>query len=264
MVMNKTDIVPYRHDIDIEDLIDEHDVVITQPHYGYVKRTPIRVQESAPGSKGITGLSTREEDFIKDMYITSTHQRLLIFTSLGRVYELKAYEIPEAGRQAKGTAIVNILQLQPNEKVQSFIPVIDDTDEEYYLFMATRAGTVKKTPLSDFKNIRRGGIIAINLRDEDELVGVKLTDGDREILLATKGGKIIRFHESDVRDMGRVSMGVKGIELDSDDFVIDMEVVRHGGYVLTVSENGIGKRTPIEEYRSQTRGGRDTYHESHC
>ncbi len=253
----KTDIVPYRHDIDIEDLIDEHDVVITLTHYGYVKRTPLSEYKSQRrGGKGITGLSTREEDFIKDMYITSTHQRLLIFTSLGRVYELKAYEIPEAGRQAKGTAIVNILQLQPNEKVQSFIPVIDDTDEEYYLFMATRAGTVKKTPLSDFKNIRRGGIIAINLRDEDELVGVKLTDGDREILLATKGGKIIRFHESDVRDMGRVSMGVKGIELDSDDFVIDMEVVRHGGYVLTVSENGIGKRTPIEEYRSQTRGGK--------
>ncbi|HHW71414.1 MAG TPA: DNA gyrase subunit A [Clostridiales bacterium] len=253
----RTDIVPYRHDIEIEDLIDEHDVVITLTHYGYVKRTPLSEYRSQRrGGKGITGLSTREEDFIKDMYITSTHQRLLIFTSLGRVYELKAYEIPEASRQAKGTAIVNILQLQPNEKIQAFIPVIDDADEEYYLFMATRKGIVKKTPLSDFENIRRGGIIAINLREGDELVGVKLTDGDREILLATSLGKVIRFHESDVRVMGRNTMGVKGIALDDDDFVIDMEVVRDGGYVLTVSENGIGKLTPIDEYRSQTRGGK--------
>src|SRR5690606_34970825 len=213
------------------------DVVITLTHYGYVKRTPLSEYKSQRrGGKGITGLSTREEDFIKDMYITSTHQRLLIFTSLGRVYELKAYEIPEASRQAKGTAIVNILQLQPNEKIQAFIPVIDDADEEYYLFMATRKGIVKKTPLSDFENIRRGGIIAINLREGDELVGVKLTDGDREILLATSLGKVIRFHESDVRVMGRNTMGVKGIALDDDDFVIDMEVVRDGGYVLTVSE----------------------------
>lgn len=253
----RTEIIPYRHDIDIEDLIDEHDVVITLTHYGYVKRTPLSVYKSQRrGGRGITGLSTREEDFIKDFYITSTHQRLLLFTSLGRVYELKAYEIPEASRQARGTAVVNILELQPDERIQSFIPVVDEDEGDYYLFMSTQNGTVKKTPLSDFKNIRRDGIIAINLREDDQLVGVCLTDGKRDILLATSQGKAIRFNESDVRYMGRIAMGVRGIGLDDDDIVIGMEVVDNRKYVLTVTENGFGKLTPIDEYRSQMRGGK--------
>lgn len=253
----RTEIIPYRHDIDIEDLIDEHDVVITLTHYGYVKRTPLSVYKSQRrGGRGITGLSTREEDFIKDFYITSTHQRLLLFTSLGRVYELKAYEIPEASRQARGTAVVNILELQPDERIQSFIPVVDEDEGDYYLFMSTQNGTVKKTPLSDFKNIRRDGIIAINLREDDQLVGVRLTDGKRDILLATSQGKAIRFNESDVRYMGRIAMGVRGIGLDDDDIVIGMEVVDDRKYVLTVTENGFGKLTPIDEYRSQMRGGK--------
>lgn len=253
----RTDIIPYRHDIDIADLIDEHDVVITLTHYGYVKRTPLSVYKSQRrGGKGITGLSTREEDFIKDFYITSTHQRLLLFTSLGRVYELRGYDIPEASRQARGTAVVNILTLQPDEKIQAFIPVVDEDEDDYYLFMSTRKGTVKKTPLSEFQNIRRDGIIALNLREDDQLVGVHLTDGDREIMLATSKGKVIRFDESDVRHMGRVSMGVKGIELDEGDFVIDMAIARDRGHVLTVTENGFGKLTDIDEYRSQTRGGK--------
>ena len=179
----------------------------------------------------------------------------MIFTSLGKVYELKAYEIPEAGRQARGTAIINLLDLMPGERVQAVIPV-NDFEESKYLLMCTKSGLVKKTPLKDYENIRKAGLIAINLKEDDEVIGVQLTDGDREVLLASHKGMCIRFHESDVRPMGRAAMGVKGIELDEDDYVIDMGLVSDEGQILTISENGYGKRTPIDEYRVQRRGGR--------
>lgn len=252
----RTEITSAPGEIDIEDLIDEHDVVLTLTHLGYVKRTPLDTYKSQRrGGRGITGLQTREEDFVYDLFVTSTHQRLLIFTSLGKVYELKAYEIPEAGRQARGTAIINLLDLMPGEKVQAVIPV-NDFEESKYLLMCTKSGLVKKTPLKDYENIRKAGLIAINLKEDDEVIGVQLTDGDREVLLASHKGMCIRFHESDVRPMGRAAMGVKGIELDEDDYVIDMGLVSDEGQILTISENGYGKRTPIDEYRVQRRGGR--------
>ena len=252
----RTEITSAPGDIDIEDLIDEHDVVLTLTHLGYVKRTPLDTYKSQRrGGRGITGLQTREEDFVFDLFITSTHQRLLVFTSLGKVYELKAYEIPEAGRQARGTAIINLLELMPGERVQAVIPV-NEFEEDKYLLMCTKSGLVKKTPLEEYQNIRKGGLIAINLRDGDEVIGVQLTDGDMEVLLASYKGMCIRFHESHVRPMGRAAMGVRGIQLDEDDYVIDMGLVFREGQILTISENGYGKRTPIDEYRSQKRGGR--------
>jgi len=252
----RTEITSAPGEIDIEDLIDEHDVVLTLTHLGYVKRTPLDTYKSQRrGGRGITGLQTREEDFVVDLFVTSTHQRLLVFTSLGKVYELKAYEIPEAGRQARGTAIINLLDLMPGERVQAVIP-INDFEEGKYLLTCTKSGLVKKTPLKEYENIRKAGLIAINLKEEDEVIGVQLTDGDREILLASHKGMCIRFHESDVRPMGRAAMGVKGIQLDQDDYVIDMGLVSDEGEILTISENGYGKRTPIDEYRVQKRGGR--------
>jgi len=254
----KTELVADEDEIDIEDLIDEHDVVVTLTHAGYVKRTPLNVYRSQRrGGKGITGLQTREEDFVEDLFITSTHQRLLFFTSHGKVYQLKAYEIPESGRQAKGTAIINLLQLDSGEKIQAFIPVKDsDFSEDKYLFMATRNGLVKKTPLSEYANIRKGGLIAITLREDDELIRVQQTDGDREIIMASYLGMSIRYHENEVRSMGRTAMGVKGMDLAEGDHLIDMELIKEGADVLSISENGYGKRTPEAEYRSQMRGGK--------
>lgn len=252
----RTEITSAPGEIDIEDLIDEHDVILTLTHLGYIKRTPLDTYKSQKrGGRGITGLQTREEDFVFNLFVTSTHQRLLFFTSLGKVYELKAYEIPEAGRQARGTAIINLLQLMPGERIQSVIPV-NDFEEGKYLLMGTRSGLVKKSPLEEYQNIRKGGLIAINLREDDEVIGVQLTDGDSEIMLASHKGMCIRFHESNVRSMGRASMGVKGIQLGEDDHVIDMVLVSDDSEVLAISENGYGKRTPIDEYRAQRRGGR--------
>ncbi|NLI60944.1 MAG: DNA gyrase subunit A [Clostridiales bacterium] len=252
----RTEITTAPGEIDLEDLIDEHDVVLTLTHRGYVKRTPLDTYKSQKrGGKGITGLQTREEDFVFDLFVTSTHQRLLFFTSLGKVYELKAYEIPEAGRQARGTAIINLLQLMPGERVQAVIPV-NDFEQGKFLTIGTKNGLVKKSPLEEYQNIRKGGLIAIKLREEDEVIGVQLTDGSREIMLASHKGMSIRFDESDVRASGRVSMGVKGIELDEDDHVIDMGLVYSDNQVLVISENGYGKCTPIGEYRAQRRGGR--------
>lgn len=254
----KTEIIPYEDEIDIEDLIDEHDVVITLTHYGYVKRTPLNVYRTQRrGGRGITGLQTREEDFVEDLFITSTHQRLLFFTSKGKAYELKAYEIPEAGRNARGTAIINLLQLDSGERIEAFIPVKDEHfEKDLYLFMATRNGLVKKTSLKEFSNIRKSGIIAINLREDDELIRVILTDGKQEIIMATRFGQAIRYHERDVRPMGRSAMGVKGIDLQEGDYVIDMERIIEDADVLTISEKGFGKRTSESEYRAQRRGGR--------
>jgi len=243
-------------EIDIEDLIQEQDVVITLTHYGYVKRTPLSVYKSQHrGGRGIVALQTREDDFVEDIYVTSTHDRLLFFSSLGKVYELKAYEIPEAGRQARGTPIINLIQVAPGERIQAVIPV-KDVDNKEYIMMATSKGYVKKSSLDEFVNIRKGGLVAITLRDDDELIQAQLTDGDREVIMASHNGMAIRFHESQVRPMGRAAMGVKGMELDEGDHIIGMELVKEGAYVLSISENGYGKKTPIDEYRIQGRGGK--------
>ena len=253
----RTEIIPYEGDIDVADLIDEHDVVVTLTHYGYVKRTPLSTYRTQHrGGRGITGLQTREEDFIEDLFVTSTHQRLLFFSSKGKAYELKAYEIPEASRQGKGTAIINLLQLDSGERIEGFIPVKDEQfDMDMYLFMGTRNGLIKKTPLKDFANIRKGGLIAITLREEDEMIGAILTDGKQEVIMASHKGMAIRFHESNVRSMGRTAMGVKSMNLKDGDYVIDMERIIKGADILTISENGFGKRTPEIEYRTQKRGG---------
>ncbi|MFO7295254.1 MAG: DNA gyrase subunit A [Clostridia bacterium] len=243
-------------EIDVEDLIQEQDVVITLTHYGYVKRTPLSVYKSQHrGGRGIVALQTREDDFVEDIYVTSTHDRLLFFSSLGKVYELKAYEIPEAGRQARGTPIINLIQVVPGERIQAVIPV-RDVDDKKYIVMATRKGYIKKSPIEEFINIRKGGLVAITLREDDELIQAQLTDGHREIIMASHNGMAIRFHESEVRPMGRAAMGVKGMELEKGDYIVGMDLVREGAYVLSISENGYGKKTPIDEYRAQGRGGK--------
>jgi DNA gyrase subunit A len=243
-------------EIDIEDLIQEEESVITMTHFGYVKRMPADTYKSQRrGGKGIIGLSTREEDFVKNLFVTSTHHFILFFTNKGRVYRLKAYEIPESGRQAKGTAIVNLLQLDGDEKVTTVIP-INEYKEGLYLVMATRNGLVKKTDLMEYDNIRKGGLAAVTLRENDELIDVKLTDGNQDIMLSTVNGMAIRFSETDARPIGRVSQGVKGIELEEDDHVIGMEVCTDNTTLLVVTENGFGKRTELDEYKVQNRGGK--------
>lgn len=243
-------------EIDIEDLIQEEESVITLTHFGYIKRLPADTYKSQRrGGKGIIGLSTREEDFVKNLFVTSTHHFIMFFTNKGRVYRLKAYEIPEAGRQAKGTAIVNLLQLDGDEKVTTVIP-IQEYKEGQYLMMATKNGLVKKTDIMEYDNIRKGGLAAVTLRENDELIDVKLTDGTQDIILSTMNGMAIRFNETDARPIGRVSQGVKGIDLDEDDQVIGMEVCTDNTTFLVVTENGFGKRTELEEYKEQTRGGK--------
>ena len=206
------------------------------------------------GGKGITGMTTREEDYAEQIFVTSTHTDLMFFTSRGRVFRKTCYEIPEAGRTAKGTAIVNLLQLDGGEKVTTVIPVKEGA--RGMLVMTTRNGVIKKTELGEFENIRASGLIAVTLRGDDELIGVALTDGTKELLLGTRGGMSIRFHESDVRPMGRSAMGVKAMELDEGDEIVSMSVVDEGSQVLTISENGYGKRTEVSEYRVQSRGGK--------
>ncbi|WP_278277569.1 DNA gyrase subunit A [Anaeromicrobium sediminis] len=243
-------------EIDIEDLIDEEDVAITLTHLGYIKRIPADTYKSQRrGGKGITGLTTREEDFVERLFITSTHNYLLFFTNRGRVYRLKAYEIPEAKRQAKGTAIVNLLQLNPSEKITAVIPV-KKFEKEKYLIAVTRNGIIKKTDLTQFDTSRKSGLIAISLRDDDELISVKQTNGDDEVIIVSQSGKSIRFSEKDVRDMGRAAMGVKAMSLDSDDIVVAMELIEEGADLLVVSQFGFGKRTDLSEYKSQNRGGK--------
>ena len=243
-------------EIDVEDLIAEEDVVITLTHNNYIKRIPLDTyRRQNRGGKGIKGMGTKEEDFVENMLITTTHHTILFFTTRGRVYNLKAYEIAEASRQAKGTAIINLLQLEQGETITAIIQV-KGFDPERFLFMATRKGIVKKTSLSEFSNIRKVGLIAINLDDDDDLIGVKFTDGESYLMLGTKGGKAIAFSEDDVRAMGRTARGVKGISLGMGDEVVGMDILTHNAEVLTVTEGGYGKRTPTEEYRSQTRGGK--------
>lgn len=243
-------------DFEDEDLIEEENVVITLTHFGYIKRLPVDTYKSQRrGGKGITGLSTREEDYVVDLFLTSTHSYILFFTSNGKVYKLKGYQIPEAGRTAKGTAVVNLLQLDSGEKITTVIPV-EDMNKELNLFMCTRAGIVKKTPLNYFSNIRKGGIIALTLKEDDELIEVKLTTGESMVMIATHRGQSIKFDENNVRIMGRVAQGVIGIRLSSDDFVVGMEIVSDEDTMLAVTENGFGKRTYVEEYTKQKRGGK--------
>lgn len=252
----RTQIIADEGEIDIEDLINEEESVITLTHFGYIKRLPADTYKSQKrGGKGITALSTREEDFVENLFVTSTHHFILFFSNKGKVYRLKAYEIPEAGRQAKGTAIVNLLQLDGDEKITAVIRVAE-YKEGQYLMMATKNGFVKKTDLMEYDNIRKGGLTAVVLRDGDELIDVKLTDGSQDIMLVTVQGMSIRFNETDARPIGRVSQGVKGIELEGEDNVIGMEVCAENCCLLAVTENGFGKRTELEEYKVQTRGGK--------
>lgn len=240
----------------VEDLIAEEDVVITITHNNYIKRMPLTAYRNQKrGGRGVTGMGTKEEDFVENLLITTTHHTILFFTSRGRVFYLKAYEIAEAGRQAKGTAIINLLQLDKDEKITAVIQV-KEFNPERFLFMATKKGIVKKTGLLEFSSMRKGGLIAINLDDDDELIGVKFTDGERYVILGTKGGMAIAFDESDVRAMGRTARGVRGIRLNEGDEVIGMANLHRNADVLTVTENGYGKRTPTTEYRAQTRGGK--------
>ena len=252
----RTEIRHAEGEIDMRDLIENEEVAVTLTHFGYIKRMPIDTYKSQNrGGRGISALTTREEDFIKELITTQTHSRLLFFTNKGRVYRLNAYEIPEAKRQAKGSAIVNLLQLNSDEKIATMIS-IDDASDAQYLLLATKNGIVKKTKREEFKNINKSGLIAIGLREDDELIDVRVTDGSEDVILVTKDGMSIRFDENDIRHMGRTAMGVKGITLNENDKVVAMNLCSEGTDLLVVSENGFGKRTSIEEYRAQIRAGK--------
>ena len=253
----RTEIRHAEGEINMRDLIDDEEIAITLTHFGYIKRVPLDTYKSQNrGGKGIAAMSTREEDFVKHLVTTSTQSRLLFFTNKGRVFRLDAFEIPEGKRKAKGTAIVNLLQLAPNEKITTLIPVDDINDKELYLLLATKKGIVKKTKREEFKNINKSGLIAIGLRSDDELIDVKITNGEKDILLVTENGMSIRFNETDIRPMGRTAMGVKGITLSTEDRVVSMNLTDEGHELLVVSENGFGKRTDINEYRVQSRAGK--------
>ncbi len=242
--------------IEDEDLIEEEDVVITMTHFGYVKRLPASTYKAQHrGGRGITGLSTRDEDFVEKMFVTSTHNFLLFFTNMGRMYKLKGYQIPEAGRTAKGTAIVNLLPLEDGEKITAVIPIRTFEDGKY-LTMITKKGVAKKTLLEEYNSRRTGGLIAIGLREDDELICVELTDGESNIIIGTKNGMCIRFEEKDVRPMGRGAGGVRGINLKGNDIVIGASVCKDGDVLLSICENGFGKKTDIDEFKVQTRGGK--------
>ncbi len=252
----RTEIVPETREIDIEDLIVEEDMIITISHTGYIKRNPVTIYRSQKrGGKGKIGMETKEEDFVEHLFVASTHDYLFFFTDSGKVYSIKVHQIPEAGRLAKGKAIVNLLQLNKDERVTAVLPVKVFSENEYVL-MATIKGVIKKTPLNAYSNIRVGGIIGILLDDGDKLGSVRITTGNQEILLSTHNGMSIRFNEDDVRTIGRVGRGVKGINLDDDDFVVGMEIVQDNSSILTVTERGYGKRTDLSEYRMQSRGGK--------
>ena len=243
-------------DISMEDMIPRENTVITMTKLGYIKRMTVdNFRSQNRGGRGIKGMQTLEDDYIEELLMTSTHHYLMFFTNQGRVYRLKGYEIPEAGRTARGTAIINLLQLMPGERITAVIP-ISKFEEGQYLMMATRKGLVKKTPIQDYANVRKIGLAAISLRDDDELIEVKATDDKKDIILVTKYGQCIRFKESDVRSTGRVSMGVRGINLLDGDEVVAMQLNTQGYYLLVVSENGMGKRTSISEFTCQNRGGK--------
>lgn len=252
----RTQIAASLEEFDEEDFIEEQETVVTMTHYGYIKRLPADTYKSQKrGGRGINGLQTREEDFVEHLFTTSTHNFILFFTNKGKMYKLKTYEIPEAGRQAKGTALVNLLQLDSDEKVNAVIKIKDFEDGKYLIFM-TKHGTIKKTELKEYDTSRNTGLTAISLDENDELIGVKLTRGTTELIAATRSGLSIRFPESDVRPMGRGTRGVRGISLNPGDMVIGMDIVEEEADLLVISEKGYGKRTPVSEYRVQTRGGK--------
>jgi len=254
----RTEIVASSEDIDIEDMIVEEDMVVTISHAGYIKRNAVSLYKSQHrGGRGKVGMGTKEEDFVEKIFIASTHNYLLVFTNAGKVHWLKVYQIPQAGRAAKGKAIVNLINLAPGEKVKATLPVREFVNDKYVV-MVTKKGVIKKTELTAYSNPRSGGIIAISIDEGDELVDVQLTKGDQDIFLATKQGMAIRFKEDEVRDMGRAARGVRGIHLEEGDEVIDVEIPGQNTYMLTVSENGYGKCTSIDEYRVQSRGGKGT------
>ena len=243
-------------DVDYEDLIEEEDCVITMTHFGYIKRIPANTYKSQHrGGRGISGLSTREEDFVEDLIIASSHDYLVFFTNKGKMYKIKAYRIAESSRTAKGTAIVNILPLEKEEHVTAMIP-LREFEEDKYLTMVTKRGFVKKTKLTEYDTNRKGGLIAVGLRDDDELISVNLTDGSKSIIIGTKNGMCIRFDESDVRPMGRGASGVTGIRMREDDYVIGAGVTDEDAVLLTITENGYGKKTAVSEFKVQFRGGK--------
>ncbi|ANY66557.1 DNA gyrase subunit A [Paenibacillus sp. BIHB 4019] len=252
----RTEITASDEEILDEDLIPREDVIISITHSGYIKRLPVTTYRSQKrGGKGVVGMDTKDNDFVEHLFVSNTHHYLLFFTNKGKVYKLKAYEIPDLSRTARGTPIINLIQIEQGETINAVIPV-QDFDPDHYLFFATRQGVVKKTPLDDYINIRKVGLIAISLREDDDLIGVKLTDGQQEIVMGTAEGMSIRFSENDVRSMGRSATGVKGIQLDDSDAVIDMDIVMNDNDVLIVTSKGYGKRTPMSEYRIQNRGGK--------
>jgi DNA gyrase subunit A len=252
----RTQIETISGEVDVEDLIPVEDCVITLTHFGYIKRQPVsayRIQRR--GGRGISGLSRREEDFVEELFVCSTHDYVLFFTNLGRVYRLKGYELPEGSRTSKGTNIVNLLPITQEEKITAMIRV-PKFEENMYLVMVTRSGIIKRTALEEYDTARKGGVIGILLDDDDELVRVRLTDGKTQLIVGTKKGWAIRFDETNARPMGRAAHGVKAIRLDSDDNVVSMSVVREGGTLLSVTENGFGKRVELDEYHNQHRGGK--------
>ena len=255
----RTEITQMIDDIDLDDVIQVEDMAVTMTHFGYIKRlSPDTYRTQRRGGRGVMGQTTREEDFVESLFVTSTHAPIMFFTNLGRVLKIKCYAIPEAGRNARGIPIVNLLQLQGGEKVTATVPLPKEPAGGY-IVMATRQGVIKKTPVEEFDNIRRGGIIALNLREDDELISVSFSYGDDEFLIGSKKGKCVRFHEEDVRPMGRTATGVRAILLDEDDEVVDMVKVVKGSTVLTVTELGMGKRTPEEQYPAHKRGGKGVF-----
>ena len=253
----RTEITQMIDDIDLDDIIQVEDMAVTMTHFGYIKRiSPDTYRAQHRGGRGVKGQATCEEDFVESLFVTCTHAPILFFTNMGRVYKIKCYAIPEAGRAAKGIPIVNLLQLQGGEKVTATIPLPWHLEEECYLVMATRDGVIKKTPMSEFDNIRKGGLIALNLREGDELMSVELSNGDDEFIIATKKGKAVRFDERDVRAMGRTATGVRAITLEGGDTAVDMVKVVPDATVLTVTEKGMGKRTEAEQYPMHRRGGK--------
>ncbi|MDQ0048380.1 DNA gyrase subunit A [Paenibacillus polymyxa] len=252
----RTEITVGEESILDEDLIPREDVIITVTHTGYIKRLPVTTYRSQKrGGRGVVGMDTKNEDFVEHLFITNSHHHLLFFTDKGKVYRIKAYEIPDLSRTARGTPIINLIQIEQGESINAVIP-IEEFVEDSYLFFATQHGIIKKTPLDDYANIRKGGLIAINLREDDALIEVKLTDGQQEMIIGTAQGMSIRFPESDVRSMGRSATGVKGISLDESDAVIGMDIVDTSLDILIVTSKGYGKRTPVVDYRIQSRGGK--------
>jgi DNA gyrase subunit A len=252
----RTEILEDAGEIDVEDLIADEEMVVTISHQGYIKRNPISLYRAQRrGGKGMTGVKPKAEDFVEALFVASSHDYFLFFTNLGRVYWKKVHEIPEAGRMSRGKAVVNLLELRRGEKIATTLAV-KDFQEGKYVVMATKNGLVKKTEILAYSRPRAGGIVAIKIREEDELIGVRVTNGEQDIFLTTRRGKSIRFNESELRGMGRVSSGNIGVRMEGADEVVGMESLQDGATILTVTENGYGKRTRTEEYRRQSRGGK--------